>query len=539
MQDSASSGGSAGKSTMGRVFGWAFNWRTPGQVALKLAILAVLMWAFCAEENWRGKRDWEVYKGQLEAKGMELDWKKYIPPTVPDAQNFAMTPFLAPMFDFNPRPLQPGQSSWRDTDGWARITNYAAALNPTNEFWKGEPDQPARPMTDLEDALLILQRHANPDAAKPVFSTRADAASAVLAAFEEFKPVLEELRAASQRPYCRYNVDYSYDNPMEILVPHLGVIRRVNRLLQIRASAELELGKTDDAFADAGLMLFLAGSLSSDSFLISHGVRLTVMRSVDQIVWEGLAEHRWSDAQLREFQSRLQKITVLADLKKPLMVESAAFGIKLFDYIRSHPNGFRNMLAYNDGGFWASALLVAPTGWLYQEEISCQRLYHEKMLQCFDAESAQIHPRIVDDIWTRLERQKTRGFSSFLHHEVLSQMLMPNLFRLFQNTAVTQAGIDQAELACTLERYRIAEGRHPEALADLAPRFIDRLPPDVCSGQPLKYRRENDGFVLYSVGWNEKDDGGTAAMNKSDGMADLNQGDWVWPRYPDRSHGFN
>jgi hypothetical protein len=39
-------------------------------------------------------------------------------------------------------------------------------------------------------------------------------------------------------------------------------------------------------------------------------------------------------------------------------------------------------------------------------------------------------------------------------------------------------------------------------------------------------------FVLYSVGWNEKDGGGVVVFEKgSSPSADINQGDWVW-RYP-------
>lgn len=47
-------------------------------------------------------------------------------------------------------------------------------------------------------------------------------------------------------------------------------------------------------------------------------------------------------------------------------------------------------------------------------------------------------------------------------------------------------------------------------------------------GGPLKYRREADGgFIVYSVGWNEKDDGGKAGFDK-DGAVEIQSGDWVW-----------
>jgi hypothetical protein len=49
---------------------------------------------------------------------------------------------------------------------------------------------------------------------------------------------------------------------------------------------------------------------------------------------------------------------------------------------------------------------------------------------------------------------------------------------------------------------------------------------------PLKYHGAANGkFVLYSVGWNEKDDGGVIATDK-DGHLNRLQGDWVL-EYPD------
>ena len=58
--------------------------------------------------------------------------------------------------------------------------------------------------------------------------------------------------------------------------------------------------------------------------------------------------------------------------------------------------------------------------------------------------------------------------------------------------------------------------------------FVSQSPHDVITGEPYKYRRTDDGrFILYSVGWNEKDDGGVPG--KSD--FDDKEGDWV-SQYP-------
>ena len=59
------------------------------------------------------------------------------------------------------------------------------------------------------------------------------------------------------------------------------------------------------------------------------------------------------------------------------------------------------------------------------------------------------------------------------------------------------------------------------------PEFIEIIPHDLIGAQPLHYRRTEDGkFPLYSVGWNETDDGGLPGT-----LADVKKGDWVW-QYP-------
>ena len=96
-----------------------------------------------------------------------------------------------------------------------------------------------------------------------------------------------------------------------------------------------------------------------------------------------------------------------------------------------------------------------------------------------------------------------------------------------------------ARVAIALERYRLAHGEYPESLDALAPQFMEKIPHDIINGQPLHYRRTDDGqFVLYSVGWNETDDGGVVVNQKSRdprdesrSKVDISQGDWVW-RYP-------
>jgi hypothetical protein len=104
-------------------------------------------------------------------------------------------------------------------------------------------------------------------------------------------------------------------------------------------------------------------------------------------------------------------------------------------------------------------------------------------------------------------------------------LLLPALGKVTQKAAQAQTVVNQAILACALERYRMDKGHFPEKLEDLAPQTISHLPHDVISGEPFHYRRANDqAYVLYSVGWNQRDDGG----KPGGALFDEKEGDWVW-----------
>ena len=55
-----------------------------------------------------------------------------------------------------------------------------------------------------------------------------------------------------------------------------------------------------------------------------------------------------------------------------------------------------------------------------------------------------------------------------------------------------------ARTALALCRARMAQGRYPAALADLAPAFLDAPPMDPLTGESPAYRLDGDGFVLAS-----------------------------------------
>src|SRR5713226_6759044 len=86
------------RSTIVRFFCWLFSWRVIRRTLIVLAWTATIVALLYGEENWRGRRAWNKYRHELEARGEQLDWKAFIPKPVPDEQNFAATPFFEFLF---------------------------------------------------------------------------------------------------------------------------------------------------------------------------------------------------------------------------------------------------------------------------------------------------------------------------------------------------------------------------------------------------------------------------------------------------------
>jgi hypothetical protein len=173
-----------------------------------------------------------------------------------------------------------------------------------------------------------------------------------------------------------------------------------------------------------------------------------------------------------------------------------------------------------------------PSGWFYQNALAIDRMHQELLLPPVDAAHHHVDVAKHSELDVAMAHELSSGFPPY---KMFAKMLLPALDRAINKYAFAQANLDLAQVACALERYRLANGQYPETLAVLSPKFIAALPNDVISGEPLKYRRTNEGqFLLYSVGWNGQDDGGNVGMTKTGTTphVDQTQGDWVWPVYP-------
>ncbi len=101
--------------------------------------------------------------------------------------------------------------------------------------------------------------------------------------------------------------------------------------------------------------------------------------------------------------------------------------------------------------------------------------------------------------------------------------LLSNGAVLIRLTAETLALVRCTILTVAIERYRHHHGELPAALDDLCPAYIDSMPFDPFTGKELLFSRDEETYVVYSLGANRQDDGGSV-IRDADGKGPQDSG---------------
>jgi hypothetical protein len=144
------------------------------------------------------------------------------------------------------------------------------------------------------------------------------------------------------------------------------------------------------------------------------------------------------------------------------------------------------------------------------------------VLPCIDVRNGVLQRSKSDDLRLANDRLVTSAGPLSL----LKGKMATTFSGHFRIQSQMQARIHQAIAWCALERFRFKHGRLPESLNELVPEFLDKPLLDPASGQPLRYVRVGEqGYRVYSIGWDGKDDGGEETRKKE-------VGDWTWASHP-------
>jgi hypothetical protein len=498
-----------------------FSWKNFRRFLFGAACLLTMLVVILTEENIRGKVAWRRELERLQAKGESVDFHDFIPPQIPDDKNLAMIPLLQPLYDFKPGPH--GNIEWQDTNGLSRLQAISIDAQGNGkkrmELDAGSLEKGA--LANIASCASFYEGNTN----YPQAPASASPPEIILVALSKYNSEVKEIRNGSDsRADCRFSIHYEMQPPWSILLPHLATIRSLGRIFEMRGIAEIAATNSDAALRDFRVALCLSDAVSREPFLISHLVRIASLGTSLMIVQEGLGLHVLTPDELDKIGSALGGINLLAEYERCLGGERA-FSVGGLEFLTRAGAKFDPNAILSDNQSGNILLKFMPSGWIYQNMTLMAQLHDEYTFRTVDSKAHRIYPDIAAAGKKALEHLHRSPNTIFV------RLLMPSLEKAAMRSGRMQTYLDEARVACALEKFRIEHGSFPDELQKLVPNYATELPADLVDGKPLRYRKGSDGgYVLYSIGWNQKDDGGATAIkqNSKNGSIDETEGDWVW-----------
>jgi hypothetical protein len=391
----------------------------------------------------------------------------------------------------------------------------------------------------LPDNILTAQ----PDPARPVLKFEPDgdglyrvtvpvlaSAANYLAWSEQLEPQFALIRKALSRPYAR--MDGNYAEREKIPIPNFNTVRTFVQTLGARAQCHFLLGRPEEALRDLALLHDTCRPIMEENkpmTLVGAMINVAVRGLYANQIDDGLRMHAWREPQLAALEEQLKQINILPPVKQSFEMEGLLTCHALETFA---PDRLVELLLNLDQPSgkhtsWETCkryilIKLFPLGWVYQNMAAGAKM-HPNVFASLDPSSETI---FLDKL-AAYQSQVDALNAHWSPYTFAALRLAPNFSRACQTTAMNQTKVGQTLVACALERYHLAHGEYPETLDALMPQFIDKIPHDVIGGQPPHYRRSADGtFMLYSIGWSGRDNGGLVRGNSS---YPYTNGDWVWP----------
>jgi hypothetical protein len=530
-----------------------WNGAVPAVAYAALVFGATPLLLFHAIENVRGALVWRQTRASLKARGECLELACIIPAPVRDEDNFFATPFWS-HFHYTRTTSASGRQGevrWADTN-WNAITReLSLPIVPTPKNGPGvPPEKTPEGRTDL-GAWASAFRVSTSNALHrpmpgwgiqfvpyPIPETPGTPAADVAQALTKLDPILAEFEAASSRPHSRY--PHRYEEGFSALLTPLATLKSAIRAATLRSTARLALGQTDAAAADVLLAFRLGDSLREDPYLISQLVRYSCDALALHALWEGLIDHRWSDAQLARFQDVLTRRDYAPGMVRAIECERNIAGYELERILADRFARLQQLeaLGGNTSPSELEEILSAisflmPDGWFRQNQAQLMLGYQTLIETARAGLKPENRPQALMES-RRLESVADHFLLEASAHTTPRNFLVRRLLpSLSKSPSRAQRTITLARLgavACTLERHHLAHGRYPKTLQELAPTALKSLPLDWMSGQPFRYRPTGDGrFELWSVGPDGKDDGGVYRTRNPKNNSVSEERDWPWP----------
>jgi hypothetical protein len=314
------------------------------------------------------------------------------------------------------------------------------------------------------------------------------------------------LHQASNIPRSRFPINLGKLSIMPYA--HLGNVVRSAYLLQTDAADHAEDTSPELAVLSVKSSFALSRSLAKEPLVRSHLARIESQRIAVSSLQHMLNRTSLTDEQLGGLGAALEKADDQRGLARAF-IGQRCIGIHGFNMLRdttdltalpvgrSRPLSQR--LLINVTVFLSSPqYLYDSSGFLQWDELN----YLQLMDRYIQTAQTDFPERIAAAQVLRKSLEQQDGLHAFSRGWLRGM----NGSRVILKDAAVTARLRSARVAIAIERFRVSHDHQlPQTLAELTPFGSSGVPIDPFDGQPLRYKRLAQGYVVYSVG--EKSDG--------------------------------
>lgn len=332
---------------------------------------------------------------------------------------------------------------------------------------------------------------------------------------EELKGMIEKnarvfqfMEEASEKPCFRYG-DWS-KNLYDMKIPDAVKMINAIRLLGIDAVFKAEEGHVQEAIDQIRWAKNLVRKIMDEPLLITGLIAIANMKYLHTCLKQIISGRELDSATLR---------TLIQDFDPKTWRKKFVRGIQgervfLMENALAVLEGDMDVLDYNLGDriFF----------WIMRPATKADVLWAQKM---FDkVESVTLLPYYEIK---KSHKDITQEIESIPWSFRLSGGLFPNFSSVWLKEAILEAFMGTGKIALACKIYKNQEGYFPENIADLIPGILEEEPMDPFTGDPYIYKLQENGFMVYSVGSNEKDDEGRATFQVTKLVTEKDD-DWPW-----------
>ena len=280
---------------------------------------------------------------------------------------------------------------------------------------------------------------------------------------------------AQSRPKCRFATNWEA-GPAVYLPHNIAKIRGLTRLLATRAVVDAQDGRMDDAVQSLDQAFKINESLKDEPTVLLLLVRIATLRISSRALKTVASYQSLNERQAKQLYDTISAV----DLNRAYasaMVTERVLGMRGFEMFKS---GFPAVMRYGNEAAYLDLAnkQIAGANLSYREAKSSGLL---------DPGQVPVYAYMVG-------------------------MLAPVFVKANTARYLLAAELAQTQVFLAAQAYRARFGSYPRGLDELKSRLGWELPLDPFSERDLVYIRRGNGFILYSIGPDMKDNGGRVEM---------------------------